>query len=305
MNSMNIIPLPTATNEEWLDSLQQRLNVTAELEQAEANLIQRNLELIIERNTANKVVNELTELVKNQKQTLDSGSEINQNLVKENHELLTLTQKQKEVLDCERVVSKGLVKALEEIDPEIEKLRKELAHERQNSIKLKGEVASLTKQVKDYKKLGDPEKLISLNKSLRERVSNLTTSIAEDKKANRNKDREINRLTDDLMEAKRNGGSELCLYRSETGEAVYLHHSPLVIKTPNSTQTYVALKFWSVGGLGRLVTWDGKNVMFASLTANPKLHEPKEDMYQFISGWFKQHVHVNGREQSLLTKKAK
>lgn len=270
------VPLFTelkSSDDDLLELIAHRFSQVDSLEQAEQKLITKNLELIVERNAANKVVRELSEQNKGMANQLENSE----------------------------VVKEGLQAALEALDPEFEKLLSKIAQLESENSTLLGRVDNAIKSLKAIKKLGNPEDLIALNKKMRATNSELTKNVNNLKAENRKLSNDNQRLQEVMVKTAHEKGDERLLFTSKTNEVLYLNPQLLTIKSARGTFMHVGLRYWSAQGLGRLVTWNGSLLNFAD-TKNAELNKlvaPSREIQDFATGWFKKHVTMVDGNQEL------
>ncbi|MBL4703955.1 MAG: hypothetical protein JKY54_05510 [Flavobacteriales bacterium] len=260
---------PTFNDSHLLELIEARLGQAKDQDDLIESLTKRNLELIAERNTSEKVVAELTELVK----------------------------KQDELLKDQDEVSKGIVQVNEKLSEQNKQLSNQV------NI-LTGENDTLNRSLKDLKTHGDPQKLITLNKKIRKKNEDLTKDKDNLQKLLSAEKRETKRLREDIINMAPEVTNDLCIYSNDEGEAIYLHPRKRKIKDPSGTREYVALRYWNNRGLGRLLTWYQESIRFAD-TGSPEVNaalSPSAEAQNFVRGWFKNNIIQNKQTQELRTR---
>lgn len=278
MTTLNATAVPLfkelkSSDDNLLELVAQRFSDLDALELAEEKLITRNLELVVERNSANKVVRELTE---QNKGMLDQ-------------------------LKHEEVVKEGLQAALGAMDPQFDALVSKIAQLESENSTLLGKVDTAIKNLKAIKKLGNPEDLIALNKKMRATNSELTKTINNLKAENRKLSKDNQRLQEVMVKTAHEKGDERLLFTSSKNEVLYLNPKLLTIKTAKGTHEYVAIRYWTARCLGRVITWDGQSLNFSD-TQNSELNKilaPSKEVQDFATGWFKKHVLIFKGNQKL------
>ncbi|ASV43999.1 SMC superfamily protein [Pseudoalteromonas phage KB12-38] len=255
------------SDDNLMDLIALRFSELQLLEAEQEILIGRNLGLHIERNAANKVVRELSEQNKAQ------------------HDQLAHKD----------VVIEGLKAALEAVDPQFDKLVAKINRLENENTLLSGKVERATKDLKNIKKVGDPNKLITTNKTMRATNSDLTKQLKIEQAENRKLKKENTRIQEFIARTTNENSSERLIYSNENQENLYLHYKTLRITTFRGTNEYVCLKYWNKRMLGRVVIFDGEKLNSADskdLKIN-ELIELSNEANEFAVGWFKKFVVID------------
>lgn len=176
----------------------------------------------------------------------------------------------------------------------VEVLLKQKVEQLEVAMTLK--VRELEGKVKDLKANGDPVKLLAQNKTLREKNEALTAT-------NSRLQQQINKFNQELKDLAKYGGEYHYLpsYSSVDGENVYIHPKVIKVVEAGELHTKVALTYWRKEGVGRVITWDGEQLHFASFNHKEVDADmaPSQEVVDFCQNWFLKNVVVHGRVQNM------
>lgn len=191
--------------------------------------------------------------------------------------------------------NKLLMEARRELTKKLERAALGFEKAHTNELKWKQRAEQFEQELKALKKLGDPTKLITQNKTLREKNVDIQTKLGRVEQARQALAREMKDLA-------RNGGDYHYLpsFTSDEGENVYIHPKRIDVIEQGEKYTKIALTHWTKDGIGRVVTWNGTDLLWASFghkTVNSKF-APSQAAIDFAKGWFEKHVVPQGRVQA-------
>lgn len=163
-------------------------------------------------------------------------------------------------------------------------------------VLLKERCQVLEAVVKELKSNGDPAKLLSQNKNLREKNGELLAT-------NNRLQQQVNKAMSELKDLAKYGGEfhYLPSYSSAEGENVYVHPKVIKVVEAGELHTKVALTYWRKEGIGRVITWDGEQLHFASFNhkqVDAKM-APSQEVVDFCQNWFLKNVVVHGKVQNM------
>ena len=261
------------SDDNLMELIAHRLNELQELEAAEERLLYQNTKLVFDIDERDKQIGQLTSQLKESK-----------------HEL-----------DVAKAVQEGLQTALNAVDPQITAIKQEMQRIHTENGTLSGQLQIAKSNISETKKLGDPKDLIAKNKKLRSDREAQTKTIATLKQSLRTSERRNKRLQEQAVNDALTSGDDRMIYQTSEGESLYIHPKTVQLKTPKGSNFFVAIRYWNVHCLGRLVTWNGKGLQYSD-TKVPEVNElleASEEAQAFLLGWFKNHVaiHKNGDQE--------
>lgn len=156
--------------------------------------------------------------------------------------------------------------------------------------------AVLEKRVKELTAHGDIKKIIEQNKTQRERNSELLNELSKVKRLLADSDK----LLDQCVVR---GGEyfNLPIFRAPNDQVIYMHDKRTRVMRDGVEHWVIPMTMFTPEGVGRLMTWDGERVHFASTghkTADQKL-APHQDLVDFAATWFRENISIQGVNQML------
>ncbi len=203
---------------------------------------------------------------------------------------------------CESLISGNRV-----LMEENRTLKKNLDLSGQQIIKLRNSETSWIEKsreqdrtIRSLREHGDPKKLLDQNKTIRAKNAELSSELEKSKRLVKDLDKMLN-------ESVVRGGEyfNMPIMKTPNGQHVYMHDKFINVIQNGIEVSVIPMSLWNADGIGRTITWDGKDVHFASFghkTVDQK-HAPEPEVVEFVRQWYEDNVLTQGVRQVMRQKK--